>query len=1078
MKKAKVIFLLLLFPALLFAQEKVLTGKVTDNTGEGIPGVNVILKGTTTGTVTNIDGVYRLPLESTQGITLSFSFIGFKTQDVEVGSSTTIDVVLESGDINLDEVVVTAMGIKREAKSLAYARQSVGTEEMAEARSTNFINSLSGKAAGVQVVNSSTPTGSNRVVIRGLTSVTGNNQPLYVVDGIPLDDTQGDNSVSVWGGNASGQDIDYGSPISQINPDDIESMEILKGPNAAALYGSRASNGVVLITTKKGTKKQGLGISVNSNTQFTQILEYPYYQYVYGTGSAMRTGEQAKHFDSETGYANLGYTNRAYGAPMLGQMVMGWDGEPMQNIPNVDNVKELFQTGVTYTNGVTLERASDKGSFRLSYTNTSSEFVIEDFEKQSRHNLSLRASQELTKKLKTDVSLMYTRDHVENRLYQNGSEKNPANNYMYMMPAMSEDNLIPYKDELGNAFNYNGSFNNPYWNLYENSNQDESNRIIGQVSLEWEIIKGLSLRGKAMGDVNSIIADEFNNKGASYDPDGFYRTIDRQTQNWNFESILNYTKKINDFSIVGMLGANRFEYLMSRRETRIGSLLVSDVKSLSNSSAIPEVIEEDGRKRINSIFGSASFGWKDIIYLDATARNDWSSTLPAENNSYFYPSVGTSLLFSELIPENDILTFGKVRASYAQVGNDTQPYRVLTTYGYGGNYNNTAWLDLQDTRNNPNLKPELTTSYEVGLETSFLNNRVSLNATWYTSSTINQIIPAQTTAATGFASQVFNAGEIQSEGWELFLSAKPFDKKFKWNIDINWSTNESLVVELIDGIDRLLLREWYNAKVWAEVGKPLGEIRGDINARDPETGVILLKGNGRPIWDVDQRLGNAQPDWIGGLRNSFSYKGFNLSVLVDVKMGGDIYSGTMLKAMNHGMRGETYPFRDEYFFSSLVLGESGNELKGQGLYGNDYADSERVKGQIYEGASLGVQDENGNWVATRDENGNVVEANIWLNPQVWGYDPIHRQEDITYDASYVKLREVVFGYNIPKTLLQNTPLQSARVSLVGRNLWTIHDNMPQGLDPEANTTSGNGQGIEFASFLPTRSLGFNINVSF
>ena len=1078
MKKTKVILLLLLFPALLFAQEKVLTGNVTDNNGEGIPGVNVVLKGTTTGTVTNIDGIYRLAVQATQGVTLQFSFIGYKTQEVEVGSSTTIDVVMESSDINLDEVVVTAMGIKREAKSLAYARQSVSTDEMAEARSTNFINSLSGKAAGVQVVNSSTPTGSNRVVIRGLTSVTGNNQPLYVVDGIPLDDTQGDNSVSVWGGNASGQDIDYGSPISQINPDDIESMEILKGPNAAALYGSRASNGVVLITTKKGTKKQGLGISVNSNTQFTQISEYPYYQYVYGTGSTMRTGTQKKHFDPETGYANLGYTNRAYGAPMLGQMVIGWDGEPMEMRPNVNNVKDLYQTGITYTNGVTLEKANGNGNFRLSYTNTSSEFVMEDFEKQMRHNLSLRATQDLAKTLKTDVSLMYTRDNVKNRLYQNGSEKNPANNYMYMLPEMSEENLMPYKDELGNAFNYSGPFNNPYWNLYENSNQDESNRIIGQVSLEWEIIKGLSLRGKAMGDINSIIADEFNNKGASYDPDGFYRTIDRQTQNWNFESILNYTKKINDFSIVGMLGANRFEYFMSRRETRIGSLLVPDVKSLSNSSAIPEVIEQDGRKRINSVFGSASFGWKDIVYLDATARNDWSSTLPAGNNSYFYPSVGTSLLFSEIIPENDILTFGKIRASYAQVGNDTQPYRVLTTYGYGGNYNNTAWLDLQNTRNNPNLKPELTTSYELGLETSFLNNRVSLNATWYTSSTVNQIIPAQTTAATGFASQVFNAGEIQSKGWELFLSAKPFDKKFKWNIDINWSTNESLVVELIDGIDRLLLREWYNAKVWAEVGKPLGEIRGDITARDPETGVILVKGNGRQIWEVDQKLGNAQPDWIGGLRNSFTYKGFNLSMLVDVKMGGDIYSGTMLKAMNFGMRGETYPYRDEFFFSSVVLGESGNELKGKGLYGNDYADSERVKGRMYEGSSLGVKDENGNWVATRDENGNVVEANIWLNPQVWGYDPIHRQEDITYDASYVKLREVVFGYNLPKKVLQNTPLQSARVSFVGRNLWTIHDNMPQGLDPEANTTSGNGQGIEFASFLPTRSFGFNINVSF
>ena len=1067
---------MLLFPIFLYSQNRSLSGKVTDTSGEGLPGATVVVKGTSIGSIADVNGEFQLNVPEGNDQTLIVSFIGLKTQEIAVGKKNVINVVLSSDDIGIDEVVVTAMGIKREAKSLAYARQSVSTDDMTEARSTNLINSLAGKAAGVQVKSSGTPTGSNRVVIRGLTSVTGTNQPLYVVDGIPLDDSQGDASVSVWNG---GDDIDYGSPISQLNPDDIESMEILKGPNAAALYGSRASNGVVLITTKTGKKKQGLGISINSNTSFTSNNEYPYYQYVYGTGDNGRLVTNANKLDPVTGLPMLGSYTRTYGAPLLGQQVIGYNGEIMPYTSKPNNIKELYQTGVTYTNGVTIEKAGNDGSFRLSYTNTESEFTMKDQEVQSRHNLTFRGTQKLAKTLSTDVSILYTNDHVNNRLYQNGSERNPANNYMYMHSDMDVSNLTPWKTESGEAFRYSGPFNNPLWNLYENSNQDESNRVIGNVTLKWDITKSLSVRGKAMGDVNNLNGDEFNNMGAAYDSDGYYKTFDNQTQNWNYEATLNYNKKIKDFSVVYMLGTNRFDFKSSRRETRIGSLLVPEVKSLANSNTIPDVREFDGAKRINSVFSSFSLGYKDTYYIDATARNDWSSTLPASNNSYFYPSIGTSILFSEFLPKNKILTLGKIRASYAQVGNDTSPYKVLTTYGYGGSYNSTAWLALQGTRNNPNLKPELTSSWEFGLETSFFKNRLSLNITNYSSSTINQIIPAQTTAATGFSSQIFNAGEIQSKGWEVFMSGNPINKALKWNIDVNWSKNESLVVSLIEGVDRLLLRDWFNAKVWAEVGKPLGEIRGDVQARDPETGTLLVKNNGLVVFNSDQRLGNAQADWIGGVRNSFSYKGFSFNFLVDVKMGGDVYSATMLKAMNFGMRGETYPGRDDYFFSNVILGESGNEQKGIGLFGHDYTDSARPKGMQYPGVAFSTKDADGNWIALRDAEGNIKYADkVWANPQQIGYDPLRNQELITYDASYIKLREIVFGYDLPKTILKKTPLQTARISLVGRNLYTFYDHMPQGLDPESGTTSGNGQGIEFGSFLPTRTIGFNIKLSF
>ena len=1076
MKKLILLSSLLCLHAFLYAQGVVVTGTVTDEAGESLPGVNVVKQGTTVGTITDLNGSYQLQIEDSQNATLVFSSVGFISQEISVGTKSSIDIVLSSDITQLEEIVVSAFGLEREAKSVAYARQAVDTETMTEARTSNFINSLSGKAAGVQVVNSSTPTGSSRVVIRGLTSVTGNNAPLYVVDGIPLGDAQGDASVSVWN---SGDDIDYGSPISQLNPDDIENIEVLKGPNAAALYGSRASNGVVLITTKKGAKKNGIGVSVNSNTQFTSNSEYPYYQYVYGSGNNGRLISNQNQFDSETGLPAVGSYDRSYGAPMLGQQVMGYNGLPMDYVPNLDNVKELYQTGVMLTNGVAVDKAYQGGSFRLGYTYTTSEFTIANMEKQKRHNLSYRGTQEISNALKLDASILYTNDNVENRLYRNGSERNPANNYMYMKPDMSMENLSPYKMENGEAFRYRGPFNNPLWNLYENSNFDNSNRIIGSVALNWEILEGLSLRGKAMGDVNLLEGEEFNNMGAAYDADGYYRTFNRNLQNWNYEALLNYNKTFDKISVTAIAGANKWDLRSTGSETRIQSLLVPGVKSVSNSNTVPEVRQSARNKTVNSVFGSLSVGFNGTIYLDATARNDWSSTLPADNNSYFYPSIGTSFIFSELLPSSNLFSFGKARVSYAQVGNDTDPYRVLTTYGYGGNYNNTAWLALQGTRNNPTLRPELTSSWEYGIELNFLSNRISLNGTYYNSSTIDQIIPAQTSSATGFQSQIFNAGEIQSKGWEMFLSAKAIDKEFKWDIMLNLAQNESMVVELVPGVDRLLLREWFNVKVWAEVGKPLGEIRGDTKVIDEETGYRLVQANGRNIWQPDQVLGNAQPKLIGGLNNRFQYKGFSMSFLFDFKYGGDVYSATMLKAMNFGMRGETYEGRDEYFFSNVILGESGQELRGNGLFGNDYADAERPKGRQYENAALGEKDENGEWVAKRDEDGNVMLAgNLWTNPQQINYDPIRDQELITYDASFVKFRELVFGYNFPNQWLDKTPLQTARVSFVGRNLLVVYKNTPQGIDPESNTTSGNGQGIEYASFLPTRTLGFNINLTF
>ncbi len=1073
MRKYKIILLLQLVSVLVYAQDRQITGNVSSSDGP-LPGATVLVRGTNNATSADFDGNYVITIPQNTDAILEFSFVGYGDQQITVGISDIIDVVLEEGQNLLDEVVVTALGIERETKSLVYARQAVNTEGLEEARSTNLLNSLSGKVAGVQVIGADTPTGSPRVVIRGITSVTGNNQPLYVIDGIPMDNGQGDREVSVWNG---GDDLDYGSPISDISPDDIESIEVLKGANAGALYGSRASNGVILITTKKGTSTSGLGISINSNVGITSIREYPDYQYVYGAGSSGRMASNASQLDNETGFPINASHRRSNGAPLLGFNVLSYNNEVSQYLPRPGNIKELYQDGWAVMNNVAFDKAYKTGSFRVSYTNTISEYIVPGYEKQFRNNLTLNLTQKIVESLTLNTSILYTNDKVDNRLYQNGSNRNPANNYLYMNSDMWSGNLLPYKDEQGNSFSYGGPFNNPYWNLYENSNSDERNIIRGFVGLSWAINEDFTLGGKVMGDIQGRVLDEFNNMGAAFDSDGYYRTDDLNIQNWNYEAMLNYNKDVGKFKIVASLGANRFDLRTSHRQIRIGSLLVPDVLSVANSNGVPLVEEFDLAKTVNSIFFAGSAGYNELIYLDVTGRNDWSSTLPEDNNSYFYPSVGTSFIFSELLPESDAFTYGKLRVSYATVGSDTKPYNTKTTYGYGGNYNGTAWLQLDETRKNPFLKPELTSSMEYGFDLGFLKNRITANLTRYNSTTTNQIIEAQVTPTTGYESQVYNAGEITNTGYEVFLQGKAFTGDFKWDIDLNWSTNKSEVKSLIGDVERLILREWFNVQVVAEIGKPFGEMYGRTRARDPETNVSLVGNNGRILRDDNQRLGNASPDWIAGLRNTFRYKGFSLTFLLDMKQGGDLYSGTMLKNLNFGMNAETLWGRDEYYFSSIILNENNNERRGDGLNG-DYSDSDRPKGAIYEGAAIGVRDADGNWVAQRDAEGNIVYSNNWIVSQNYYYDAINDQERITYDTSYMKLREIVFGYDLSKKTLGDGPFKGVRASIYGRNVWTIYKNTPPGIDPESGTTSGNGQGIEYAAFLPVRTIGLNVKLSF
>lgn len=1079
MNRLKCCFLFVFVPFVVFSQENLIKGTVKDKNGDPMLGVTIVIKDTEIGSTTDFDGKFELNTQNISIGILEFRYLGYTTKEIKFDeNSKEINIVMEESVEQLDSIVITALGVKRDKKSLSYSTQTANTEDLSEARSTNLLNALSGKASGVQIVSSSTPTGTTRVIIRGLTSITGDNQPLYIIDGIPLDSQPGDGGVSVWNG---GDDLDFGSPLSTINPDDIDSIQVLKGANASALYGSRASNGVVIITTKNAKKTDGPKLRVNVNSNFSVISnrEYPYYQYVYGAGDNSRTVTGGMPVDSESGLPVVGQFIRAYGMPLLGQQILNYNGTIGAYSPNTNNIKEMYQVGTISTNNFSFSGTGENSSFRFSYANTKGDHVIDRMEEINRDNYAINFSGDISNKLNVSTSFQYVSQRVTNRLYQNGSNRNPASNYIWMMPNMSEANLNPYMDENNNAFNFQGEFNNPYWNIYENTNQDDLNRVVANLTLDWKISNNLSLRSRVSGAVNNSNRFEFNNMGAAFDPDGLYREVKIKRENWNYEAILNYKTRINDISIVSLLGVNKYDLRGSGERITAISINERDILNLSNGNEFLPTIYLPDNKTINSIFSSISLGLKDTYYLDVTGRNDWSSTLPSGNNSYFYPSFGATTIFTNLLPSSSFLNYGKIRASFAQVGSDTSFDRLINNYVIGGTYNDTEWLALQEQRKIPDLKPEMTTSTEFGTELEFFNKRISLDATIYRSSTNDQIIPVQVTPTSGFTSKFINAGEIQNDGVELFLSAEILRNQFKWKTDINWSKNESKVISLAPGTDRLLLRDWFNVGVFAEVGQPFGNIRGNAQARDPETGTPLVFPNGRVRWNNDQLLGNAQPDWIGSIRNSFSYKGFSLNVLLDVKMGGEVFSATMVKSMNYGVHAESLLGREEYFFSTLVLGENNNERAGNGLFGNPYGDSERAKGRIYEASAVGVQDADGNWVAERDDEGNIVYADIWLSPQLYGYDGLSDQARFVYDASYVKLREVVFGYTFPPRVLKKLKnIKHLKISLVGRDLWTIFRNTPQGIDPEAGTTSGNGQGIEFGSFLPTRTVGVNLKITF
>ncbi|WP_063827448.1 SusC/RagA family TonB-linked outer membrane protein [Fibrisoma limi] len=1014
----------LLLSTAVFARlaERPIRGRVLNEQGEGMPGVNVVVEGTRIGTLSSATGDFSLNVPDSAS-TLLFSYIGYQRQTVRIRNQNVIEVRMVADAGQLEEVVVTALGVTREKRALGYAVQEVKGDNLTQARETNLINSLAGKVAGVNVTGGSNSIGgSSRIVIRGETSLAGDNQPLFVVDGIPIN-----NSVSA---SSQRQNIDYGNGAAEINPDDVETISVLKGPNAAALYGSRAANGVILITTKSGKNKKGVGVSVNSTTSFESVLRLPDYQNEYGQGRG--------------GQYNIGDGGRSWGPKLDGRMIAvpvntEWPpktGEMVPWVPYPDNVKEFYEVGRTLTNNIALTAGNDNGNFRLSYTNLNQTGIVPNTDQQ-RHTASITGKYALTNKLHISTGVNYFYTISNNRPVLSYGNESIVYTWIWEGRQVRTDKMRDYwvKGLEGTQpFTYNYQFNdNPYYTMYENLNGLLRNRLTGNITATYQFTPELSLLVRTGMDMSNERADRRRTFGSNAFPLGMYSQDRDYFEERNSDFLLTYDKTLSsDWQFKVSVGGNQMRQRRDELSTRANALSVPGVYNLGNSQVPLVNIQSDSRYRINSLYSFGQVSYKNALFLDLTARNDWSSTLPASNNSYFYPSVATSVVLTDLFDRlrTQTLSFAKLRVGWARVGNDTDPYRLRNVYNYNTPWQSNQAVSESSVINNADLKPESVDTYEIGTDIRFFNNRLGLDVTYYNTVSRNQIINIPLDQTSGYTSRFLNAGEIRSRGLEVVLNATPvkLSNGFRWDVALNWATNRARVVELVDGLDTYSLPSRY-VSVQARVGGRMGDMYGRGFLRDPQGNII--HADGLPLFTNELiKVGNYNPDWTGGLYNTFTFKGFTLGGLLDMRKGGSIYSYMYVRGNEAGQLVESLPGRD-------------NGYVGPGV----------------------IRNPDGTF---RPNDVNVTAERYWgsgfFNP-----------EQATFDATFLKLRELKFGYQVPNRWLTRLPFRDVNVLLVGRNLflWT---KVPH-IDPDTTGISGDTllPGIEDMSLPSARSLGFNIN---
>ncbi len=1080
MKKILLMNLCLLIIAVnqLFAQTHTVTGKVTaKDDGMPLPGVTVSVRGTTQGTQTDVNGKYTISVPD--NATLNFSFIGYILQSLPANGGI-INVVLVPASQQLGEVVVTgALGITRTRNQQSYAAQQVSGDEVSKQRSDNFIDGLSGKVSGLEIRQNNTLGGSTNVVLRGVKSIYGNNQALFVIDGVPIgnENTNGSDQQAGGGG------YDYGSPASDINPDDIESVTVLKGAGATALYGSRGSNGVILITTKKA--KKGLGIVLNSTISLGEIDKstFPKYQKQYGAGyaqyfnSADIFGNASAQVAPTSDDASNGYAFN----PNL--MIYQWDafdpsspnyGKATPWVAAKNDPSTFFRKPISTDQSILITNGGENGSFKLGYTKSIDNGVIPN-SNLDKNQVDFGATYNITPKLTVGANINFYNTNGTGRGGTGYDGNNSDNrNVMTNFRQWWETNVDV--QELKQAYERTNSnvswnmadpqdgntnpayWNNPYWVTDHNYETDTRNRYLGNINLSYKVTPWLNITGRTSLDTYSELDQERYDVGSIGVP--YYSRYNHDYSETNFDLLANVDKNISkDFNLKAVLGGNiRKDSENSVFASTNGGLIVPGLYALSNTLNSPlSPTENDLHKEVDGVFAGATLTWRNMLTLDGTIRRDKSSTLPAANDTYYYPSVSAGFVFSQLLKQYTWLSYGKLRASYAQVGSDAPYYSTNDVYKFDSPYGSNPQTYSYTTKNNSALKPEQTKSKEIGLEMSFLNNRLGFDGSYYETNTFDEILPVNVSAATGYVAEYLNAGNIRNRGFELSVNGTPIrTTNFNWKVTVNFTANRNKVTELYRNstgqqATDLELASFQNGETLnAPLGGSLGTIRGtDYVYNDKGQKLIYQTGPNAGQYEItansNNNIGNTNPDWTGGINNSFTYKQFSLSFLIDIRHGGSVFSNDLAYGLADGIYPLTAYTNDLGKPVRNSLADGGGMIR-PGVYPNGSPNTTRVTAYNYGDFGDGA-----------------------------GLLPLSA---FVYDASYVKLREAIVGYTMPQSFVAKLgPVKEVTFQLIGRNLWIIHKNLPYA-DPEDGLSAGNLQGIQEGAYPTTRTFSFNLKVRF
>ena len=1048
----------------------------TEEDGEPVIGASVIVKGTALGTVTDVNGRFELSGLPPSATRLLISYISLMAKEVAIAPQ--VSVTLKSDTHLLDEVVVTALGISREKKALGYTAQEVKQNALVQGKDNNLLNSLSGKIAGVRITNTQGDVGSSRIVIRGETSIAGENQPLFIVDGIPMDNSQL---------NARSSGRDFKNAIADLNPEDIKTLTVLKGPNAAALYGARAAHGAIVITTKGGDKRQkGIGITLHSSTQVSFVATLPEFQNLFGQGA----GGRFSYVDGKGAGVNDG-VDESWGPRLdIGLLIPQFDSPldadgnrvatPWVSHPN--NVRDYFRMGISTNSGISVARGDDKYQFRVGYNYEKQVSIVPDAG-TNKTNISLNTDYHLAKWIVVGATanyIVYTAPSLPGSATPSGSNvrsNSPMLQFLWFGRQVDTNSL-----KADYTRNWNSSYyDNPFWSASYNTQSQERHRLIGDLHAEFRLTDGLNVRFRTSTDWYNDRRKskvKWGSAGAG-SPYGSYAEDAYTVKENNTEVLATYIKQLNkNWGIDALLGFNVRNKQYEDNYQAAPRLAVADLYTLTNSRD-PLISSNDFyRLRQYGLYGSIQLDYRRWAFLNITGRNDWSSTLPVDNNSYFYPSVTASVLLSEAFGwRSKAVNYLKIRGGWSQVGADANPYQLATVFTSETAFNGNPLQSSSTIGMNPNLKPEKTSSIEAGFEAAFWDNRLYLDFTYYKTDSRNQILKLATTAASGYTSQVRNAGHIRNRGYEIQLGAVPIQtsKGFRWNLDLNYGVNSSKVVKL-DDEGLITSYQLYSSgiQILASVGEAYGTLFGTSYVRDAN-GNVVVDANGLPkISTTNKTLGKFTPDWTGGISNTFSYRSLSLSFLIDASVGGSIFSNTNKTGKYTGVLANTLSGRDAehgglWYYTDAMgnnvrLSESPSySVSSDGLY---YA---QVNGQSTRVYQDGIMVEGVTESGSKNEE--VVSAEKY-------YHRIYSiAEANVYDASYVKLREVALSYRLPRLWTQKLHLQEASVTLTGRNLWTIYKSVPN-IDPESALTTGNAQGVEAYSLPTTRSFGVNLSVKF